>query len=119
MKNRTKLIGLLAVTALSSPVRAEGISGADVAAAETALLLIMAVALLLIVVIGYVLRLTGKIREVSKIDATGKDSPGPEKFQLYLEALDGGQIEALTRLIHTQSQFHTLLTNDHAKEQLV
>ncbi len=119
MKNHSIMPCLLALAIFISPAKAEGTSGAGIAA-EAALLLIMAVALLLIIVICYVLRLIGKISPVSGKDANDKCSYEPEKFQTYLEELDGGQIEALTLLTHTKSQFHhTLLTNDHAKEQLV
>ena len=84
----------------------------------TILFFVQGVALVLVVVIGYVLRLLAGLGGPSRRGASGVRPTGPDTFAPYLEELDGPQLDALQQL-HTTASLPTLFTHDHAKEQLV
>jgi hypothetical protein len=86
---------------------------------KTAILFfVLGVALVLVVVIGYVLRLLAGLGGPSRRGVSGGRPTGPDAFAPYLEELDGPQLDALQRF-HAPSSLPTLFTHDHAKEQLV
>jgi hypothetical protein len=112
------LIGLPALLALAATpaLAAEAGEVAATSVGGTALLLVMGVTLVLAGVVGYVLRL------VAGLGGPRRQTPGgaaPGKFAPYLAELDGPQLYTLQNLPHAQSSLPTLLTHDHAKEQLV
>ncbi len=84
----------------------------------TILFFVLGVALVLVVVIGYVLRLLAGLGGAVRRGVSGGRPAGPDAFAPYLEALDGPQFDALQQL-HTTASLPTLFTHDHAKEQLV
>jgi hypothetical protein len=109
----------VALLLAAMPVRAAGLEEAAASPGGVALLFVMGVALLLVGVIAYVLRLVAGLGASSRQETSGPRATAPEKFAPYLEELDGSQLDALQRLPHAQSSLPTLLINDHAKEQLV
>jgi hypothetical protein len=84
----------------------------------TILFFVLGVALVLVVVIGYVLRLLAGLGGPSGRGVSGVRATGPETFAPYLEELDGPQLDALQNL-HASASLPTLFNHDHAKEQLV
>ncbi len=100
------------------PARAAGVGEGATPGGLIVLLLVMGVALVLVVITGYVLRLVAGLGAASGRGASGAGATAPEKFAIYLEELDGPQLDALQHLPHSQSS-STLLIHDHAKEQLV
>jgi hypothetical protein len=84
----------------ATPARAAAMGEVAATPGGIVLLFVLGVALGLVVVIGYVLRLLAGLG-------------GP-----YLEELDGPQLDALQSL-HASASLPTLFTHDHAKEQLV
>ncbi len=116
--------GLPAAWVLAAvPVRAAGPEEATAYPSGVALLFVMGIALLLVGVIGYVLRLLAGLGAPSDNGASGTRATAPEKFAPYLEELDASQLDALQRLPHAQSPLPlsspTLPIHDHAKAQLV
>jgi hypothetical protein len=111
--------GLLTLPLLAAaPARAAELGEAATTPGIIVLLLVLGVALVLVVVIGYVLRLLAGLGGPSRRGTSGVCAEGPETFAPYLEELDGPQLEALQRL-HASASLSTLFTHDHAKEQLV
>jgi hypothetical protein len=98
-----RIPGLAAAWVLAAgPVRAAGPEAAAAFPGGVILLFVMGVALLLVGVIGYVLRLTAGLGAPSGPGASGPCTTAPEKFAPYLEELDASQLDALQRLPHAQ-----------------
>ncbi len=118
VKKYTLWPGLLALPLLAAvPVRAAAV-GEAATPGGIVLLLVLGIALVLVGVIGYVLRLLAGLGSASRRGSSSVRPAGPETFAPYLEELDGPQLDALQQL-HAPSSLPTLFTHDHAKEQLV